>query len=301
MKIIFGVSKLQKYSRPVVALGVFDGVHLAHRRILKSVVRKARSIKGTSVVVTFWPHPQKQDTIFSLQYRLHEIARQGIDICIVIDFDKRFSELSADRFARDILVKKIGVNFLYVGKNFKFGRDAQGDYRLLYKLGGQYGFKIEVFDIIKINGHSISSTYIRKLIYGGKLDLAAKFLLRPVGIFGTVVKGASLATRLGFPTANIDPHHEVLPPSGIYAVKVIFDNHRLRGICYIGKKKTFIESRLRYIEVHILGFNKNIYEKDIEVQFIKKIRGDKKFSSQQALIIQIRKDVNLAQRILSSA
>jgi len=233
MKVIHGINKIRKFRKPVVALGVFDGVHLGHRSILKAVVDKARSIKGTSIVVTFWPHPQKEGSIYSLEHRLRLIGGIGVDTCIVISFNKRFAQIQADNFIRDILVNKIGAQHIYIGCNFRFGRKAEGDLKTLEKLSSICNFKVKAFDIVKINNQPISSTYIRRLITRGELNSAGKLLSRPVSVLGTVIKGSSLASRLGFPTANINPHHEVLPPSGIYAVSVIFNNNKLKGVCYI--------------------------------------------------------------------
>jgi len=297
MKVIYGIRQIKKFKKPVVALGVFDGVHLGHRSILKAVVDKARSIKGTSIVVTFWPHPQKEGSIYSLEHRLRLIGEVGINICIVINFNKRFSQIPAESFIRNILVNKIGAQYIYVGRNFRFGKQAKGDFKTLNRLSRIYNFKLKAFDIIKINNQPISSTYIRKLITSGELNSAGKLLSRPVGVLGTVIKGSSLASRLGFPTANIDPHHEVLPPSGIYAVSVIFKNKKFKGICYIGTRPTFRIEKQKHVEVHIFDFKKNIYHEHLEIQFVKKIRDDKKFHSQESLTLQIKKDVFLAHKI----
>lgn len=298
MKVFFGLSQIRKYRRPVVAIGVFDGLHLAHRQILKYVVNLSRRIKGTSVVVTFWPHPQKENNLCSLEHRLRLISELGIEVCIVIRFNKSFSRISAEDFIKDILIKKINAHYICVGKNFKFGKKAKGDFRTLNKLSKVYNFKLKVFDVIKINHRSISSTYIRRLITQGNLQAAARLLCRSVSILGSVIKGISLAKRLGFPTANIDPHHEVLPPVGVYAVKIILNHKRLSGICYIGKKPTFKDrvsqlrpQRLIHIEVYIFNFKKIIYGRHLEIQFINKIRDEKKFDSCAALVEQVKKDI----------
>ena len=299
MKVIHGINKIRKFRKPVVALGVFDGLHLGHRRILKAVADKAKRIKGTSIVVTFWPHPQREGSIYSLEHRLRLISEVGIDICVVIRFNKRFSQIPAEDFIRDILVNKIGAQYIYVGRNFRFGKQARGDFKTLDKLSHVYNFKLKAFDIIKINNQPISSTYIRRLIAKGKLSAAGKLLTRPVSVLGTVVRGTSLATKLGFPTANIDPHHEVLPPPGIYAVSVIFNNKEFKGVCYIGTKPTFRLEQQKHIEVHIFNFKKNIYGKYLEIQFVEKIRNDKKFNSQESLARQIKKDIICAKKIFS--
>jgi riboflavin kinase/FMN adenylyltransferase len=306
MKIIYGISKIKRYPKPVVALGVFDGVHLGHRAILNAVVRKAGDIGGTSMVVTFFPHPQAQGSLYSLRHRLRLLAELGIEVCVVIEFSRAFAKISAQDFIKNILIKKIEAYYIYVGKNFRFGRGAEGDASLLEKFSRIHAFQLKLFDVIKINRRNISSTYIRRLITGGNLGLAKKLLGRPVSVYGTVIRGTSLASRMGFPTANVNPHHEVLPPSGIYAVRVIFNKDKLNGVCYIGRRPTFSMQNLgkrmknlKHIEVHIFDFNKNIYRKELEIQFLKKIREERKFASLEPLAAQIKKDIKLTRKIFS--
>ena len=318
MKIIRGINKIRKFKKPVAALGVFDGVHLGHRNILKAAVRKACSINGTSVALTFWPHPQKQESLYSLEHRLRLIQELGIDVCVVINFNKKFAKTTAEDFIKNVLVRKLGAHYIYVGKNFRFGKDAKGDCKTLEEFSKRYNFKLKVFNVIKINPvrnttqikskavvsngvnkKAISSTYIRKLIKEGRLEAAEKLLMRRVGILGTVVKGNFLGRRLGFPTANINPHHEVIPPKGVYAVRIIFDSKKLDGICYIGTKPTLKTKRTMHIEVHIFNFNKNIYGKYLEIQFIKKIRDEIKFDSIPALAAQIKEDIKTLRTCIS--
>ncbi len=287
---------------------MFDGVHRGHREILKAAVRKAHSIKGTSVVLTFWPHPQKEESLYSLKHRLRLIEELGIDVSIVIYFNQEFASISALNFVQDILVKKIGAHYLYVGKNFRFGKNAAGDYRALEGLSSVYDFKLKVFAVIRSHNKPISSTYIRALIKKGDLSTAQNLLCHPVAVLGTVTKGARLGRRLGFPTANINPHHEVLPLSGVYAVRIIFNQRELKGICYIGTKPTLkVQGRRqeagggkeKYVEVYIFNFKKNIYGKYLEIQFVKRIRGERKFASIQALAEQVKKDISLVKRLFS--
>jgi riboflavin kinase/FMN adenylyltransferase len=298
MKVIYGTNKIKKYPNPVVALGVFDGVHRGHRIILEAAVRKAHLIKGTSLVLTFWPHPQREESLYSLEHRLRLIKEIGINVCLVINFNDRFAHLSADNFIKDTLVDKIGVSYVYVGKNFRFGVGAKRDFKTLKRLSKKYNFKLKLFKVIKINNNPISSTYIRNLIKNGNLVFAKKLLTRSVSILGTVIRGGLLGRKLGFPTANINPHHEVIPPPGVYAVRVILSTIELRGICYIGSKPTLQAQNekcsaqdTQHIEVHLFNFNKKIYGRYLEIRFIKKIRDEKKFASILALAEQIKKDV----------
>ena len=299
MKIIHGINNIKGIKKAVVAIGVFDGVHRGHINILKSAVIQAHKIKGKSIVVTFCPHPQKEPSLYSLAHRLKLIAGQGIDVCVVVDFNRKFSSISAENFIKNILLKKLSAKYIFVGSNFRFGKYAKGNIQVLREFGREYGFKVRVFKVVRKNNLAVSSTIIRSLIRKGHLNKAQRLLTRPVSVLGTVIKGISLAQRMGVPTANINPHHEVTPGSGIYAVRVIFADKKYFGIFYIGRKPTLNMGKERHIEVHIFGFKKNIYGKDLEIQFLKKIRNDKKFSSLQALACQIHKDIQKSTQYLS--
>lgn len=298
MKIFNGIKKISKFRNPVVAMGVFDGVHKGHREILKAAVRKAQKIGGLSVAFTFWPHPQQEESLYSLEHRLQLIAELGVDVCIIVRFSKHFSKISASSFIKNILVKKINVKYIYVGSDFKFGKGALGDLDLLREEGKFHNFGVKGFRIIKVKGRPIRSTLIRSLIKTGKIKDAEKLLGRRVSVLGSVIKGTALGRILGFPTANIDPHHEVIPASGIYAVRIILDKHKLKGACYIGKRPTIEAGNNKInIEVHIFNFNTDIYGKYLEIQFVKKIRSDKKFNSLDKLALQIKKDLISAKKI----
>jgi len=304
MKIIHGINNLKKFRKPVAALGVFDGVHRGHREVLKAAVNKAHEIGGESVVLTFWPHPQKEESLYSLEHRERLIAELGIDVCVVINFSRHFARIKAEDFIKGILVDKIGTAYVYVGKDFRFGAKAKGDLVLLQELGKAYGFRARGFNIIKVNGVAISSTLIRKLIKEGKIKEAERLLARPVTILGTVIKGTKIGRILRYPTANINPHHEVIPAEGIYAVRVTLGQKEFKGTCYIGTKSTInagsqdAEKKIS-VEVYIFNFHKNIYGKYLEIHFVRRIRPDRKFPSLALLVKQIKKDVIRAKRILN--
>lgn len=304
MKVFYGIPKKTKFRNPVVAMGVFDGVHLAHQAILRSAAGKAHQIHGESIALTFWPHPQKEDSISSLEHRIRLIGKMGISACIVLEFTKSFSNISARDFVGKILIEKINPKYIYVGENFRFGKRARADYRFLKDFSTKNKFKVRVFKVIQIKHRAVSSTYIRKMITKGNLAQAQKLLARPVSVLGTVIRGFSLAKTLGFPTANIRAHHEVLPPSGIYAVRVVLRNKAYNGACYIGNKPTFISgskpgAKHQHIEVHIFNFKKDIYAEYLEIQFIRKIREERKFHSLPLLTAQIRKDITFIKSLFS--
>jgi riboflavin kinase/FMN adenylyltransferase len=291
MKVFYGLEKIPRFKKPVIALGVFDGVHRGHSSILRDAARQAHRIKGTSIVLTFDPHPQKEDSLTSVSHRLNLIAEQGIDVAIVVNFNAHFQGISAFDFAKNILVNKLGAEYIYVGENFRFGKNALGTIQALKSFGEAFGFKVKVFKVLKTDHRLISSTYIRSLVRKGKLSAAQKLLDRPVAVLGSVMKGVHLGRKLGFPTANIDPHHEVIPPRGVYAVIVRLNSKRIRGLCNIGVRPTFRRKGSTHIEVHLFNFNKLIYGKYLEIEFVKRIRDEKKFPSAALLIDQIRKDI----------
>jgi len=299
MKIIYGVRRLRKLCKPVVALGVFDGLHLGHRNILQATVRKAGQIKGTSLVLTFYPHPQGKESLYSLEHRLRLIAELGVDVCIVVNFTNSFAKISAQDFIAKILVEKIQTNFVYVGRNFRFGNKAFGDYRLLAVSAKKYKFGLKIFNVVKSAGLTVSSTAIRGLIKNCEIKKAQKLLGRRVSVLGTVIRGSRLGRLLGFPTANIKAHHEVIPPAGIYAVQIVFSKKKYNGVCYIGKRPTIhLKNKVMRIEVHLFDFHKNIYGLVLEIQFIKLIRLDQKFASLKDLSTQIQKDIISCRKIL---
>ncbi len=286
------------YKEPIVAtIGIFDGVHLGHQYLIKQVIKRARRLKAQSAVFTFTPHPlavlnplKTPPLLIFLKHRLRLISSLGINLCVVLKFNRALASMSAEEFVKKILVNRFRVKELIIGENFCFGKDKCGDINLLKQLGKKYNFRVEKIKIIKEKRQFISSTKIRTLISRGKLKLASKFLGRPVSILGTVIRGFSRGRRLGFPTANIDPHHEVLPPFGVYAVKVKIDKGWHQGVLNIGCRPTFFKKGQPSIEVYLFDFKKNIYGKDIEMIFLKKIRAEKKFRNSQALVKQIEKD-----------
>ena len=299
MIIIRGINSIKKYRRAVVALGVFDGLHLGHRNILQATVKKARQIKGTSLVLTFFPHPQGKESLYSLEHRLRLMLELGVDVCIVVNFTSSFAKISAVDFIAKILVGRIRASFVYVGRNFRFGSQATGDYKLLVKEAARHKFRVKIFDVVKSGALPISSTAVRRLIKNSKIKEAEGLLGRRVSVLGTVIRGSRLGRLLGVPTANIKAHHEVIPPTGIYAVQVVFSKKKYNGVCYIGKRPTIhLKNKTLRIEVHLFDFYKDIYGLVLEIQFIKLIRQDRKFANLKDLSTQIQKDIISCQKIL---
>jgi riboflavin kinase / FMN adenylyltransferase len=300
MRVIHDLNDIKRCRNAVVAIGVFDGVHRAHRAIITAAIRRARRIGGCAVVITFWPHPRGQESLYSLEHRLRILEQMGVGLCIVVPFTRAFSRLSPDAFVRKVICGRLKARAVYVGENFRFGKNAAGDASDLSRLLEPCRVEVRIFRTLKTGGAVISSSYIRRLISRGELAAAAGLLMRPVSVYGHVVHGTGRGARLGFPTANIDPHHEITPPSGIYAVRVFARDMAAKGVCYIGTRPTFHRrGTSTAIEVHIFGFNKNIYGSYLEAQFIRKIRDQINFSSSDELISQIKRDIVKAKKILS--
>lgn len=291
--------------RPYAALGIFDGLHLGHQYILKKMLKEAGLKNKKTVCITFYPHPEKilsSKNIFvhlvSLEHRLRFIEDLGIDACIVINFNRHFSQIAPEHFIK-ILKEKINPKAIFVGKNFTFGRGAAGDINLLKDLSKKYDFDVRVIAPLRLNNKIISSTLIRTLIREGKLDLAKKYLGRNVTILGKVIRGKQAGRKLGYHTANIDTGHEIIPPAGVYAARVKIKNKKFKGVAYIGTSPTlhFRLTRPR-LEVYIMNFHKNIYGKKIEVEFIKKIRQEEMFPALRELSAQIKQDIVSVRSIL---
>jgi riboflavin kinase / FMN adenylyltransferase len=303
------------------AIGIFDGVHRGHRYLIKQMLATARRLGAQPIVITFFPHPahvfQPKKNKYSLEYltslqdRFRLLSDLGIAACLVVRFNRSFAEIQPQKFIKDILVKELGVKAVFVGNDFRFGKDRSGDIALFQKLAPQYGYEMHAVSALKQGGAVISSTRIRQLVETGQLNEAARLLGRAVAISGTVVKGSERGKSLGFPTANVDylkgtvpwssrgqsPSTTILPPRGVYVVKVLLGKKEYPAIANIGTRPSFEKqiSKL-YLEVHILDFSRNIYGKHLEVEFLKKIRNEKKFPGPQALIRQIQKDEALARQ-----
>lgn len=300
MKTIFGPRKPRKaLEKTVVLIGVFDGLHRGHRYLIRKAVSVSRALNKKSVCVTFHPHPKKQPCLISLTHRLRLIEALGVDYCLVIKFNRKFSLVTAEDFVKDILVKFFHPEFIFIGENFRFGYQARGTVEVLKALSETFGFKVRAIKELSAEDKKISSRIIRHLIKAGELKEAQRLLGRRVSVLGTVISGAKRGRALGYPTANINPHHEVLPVSGVYAVKIFYREKEYRGICNIGTRPTFDNPEdNQTIEVHLFNFKKDIYGQDLEIQFIRKIRDEKKFPSYSSLVEQIKKDHRKALRIL---
>ncbi len=305
--------------RTCVAIGIFDGVHRGHQYLIRQMLTAARRLKARSMVITFYPHPAhvlspevKLGYLTSLKDRLRCLSDLGVAVCLVVPFNRSFAKIRPQKFIKDILVKKLGAKAAFVGREFRFGKDRRGDISLFQSLSYQYGYEMHAVAAFKQGGEIVSSTRIRRLISEGKFNDAARLLGRPWSVSGDVVKGAQRGKTLGYPTANVEyeafgPHlfpfrqgrgaFFILPPQGVYVVRVLLGAQKYPAIANIGTRPSFEKQASKpLLEVHILDFSGNIYGKHLKVEFLKKIRNEKKFSSPQNLIRQIQKDEAFARK-----
>jgi len=289
--------------KPVVAIGVFDGIHLGHQALIKKAVRRAKAIKGTAVVVTFFPHPVQVlnknvdvSLLVSLKHRLQLIEDLGVSVCVVIRFTRKFSLLEPKEFVEKCLVESVRPVEIFVGDDFHFGRSGLGNGRILKQSANVFGIRTTIVRSVELNEKRISSSLLRKLIAKGKLGDAEKFLGQKVSTLGKVVHGDHRGKRIGTPTANINPGKEILPPRGVYAVRVRLGSQLFDAVANIGQRPSFKRDNKINLEVHIFDFCKNIYGKEIEVLFLKKIRNEQGFKTTKFLIEQIEKDKQKALR-----
>ncbi len=297
---IFGIKKLQRgFSWPVVTLGMFDGIHLGHQKVIEKIVNLANKKNGKSIVLTFDRHPRSflsktpQSCLTSLEHRLVLFERLGVDITVVLKFDKKIAETSAEDFIAEIMYNSLGAKAVVLGFNCSFGKDRRGDASMVCDFAHKYGFEVISCEPVEFEGEIISSTTIRKNIIQGNLQKAKGMLGRHVSVFGTVIKGSGRGKELGFPTANLNLHHEIRPPSGAYATKAFFDGKEYKAITNIGTRPTFEENTYDdepVVEAHIIDFNESIYGRDLEVQFLYKLREETKFENVNELKLQLERD-----------
>lgn len=297
--------------RASVTIGNFDGVHIGHRTLIGQTVAKAQAEAGTSVVVTFNPHPlrvlnsnKKFPLINSIEQRIDLLCACDIDILVCIPFTSQFAQTSARDFVRTVLCETIGTRWLFVGDNYTFGANRQGKIPLLIEMGKEFNFELTVVPWVEKAGVRVSSTAIRNLVMDGSVEEAAQQLGRYYQIMGTIIHGKDLGGRmLGFPTANIEATAELIPKTGVYAVTVDRQGIVYPGVANIGYSPTFsanIRKDQFGIEVHMLDFDKQIYGESICVNFVKRIREERKFNGFEALATQIKRDIIEARRILEA-
>jgi riboflavin kinase/FMN adenylyltransferase len=299
---------LQSYPpdlRPsVTALGVFDGIHLAHAKVLTTAVERARALRIAAVVCSFDPNPaailrpgEAPAPIATLDENLVRIAAIGADAALVIPFTLEFSRMEAETFVGEVLVKTLSVREVVVGFNHTFGRGARGTAALLKELGHQHGFVTHVLPPLQVNGQTVSSSAIRDALREGEVERARDLLGHPYQVSGTVTRGAGRGRTLGFPTANLRPDRPLILAAGVYAARVNWEDARADAVVNVGYRPTFGENQY-WIEAYIFDFAGDLYDQRLTIEFLSRIRSEMKFSGVEALRRQVGEDMEAARRRL---
>jgi riboflavin kinase/FMN adenylyltransferase len=289
----------------VVAVGVFDGVHLGHQRLLHELLELGSALRAVPSVITFRNHPDQilrgssPPLLVSVPHRLRLLRRAGVQRLALLDFEPRLQQMTAREFAERVLVGALHTKGLLLGYDSALGKDREGTPERFRELGAELGFQVRTGEPFLVDGTTVSSTKVRDVITRGDLLMAQRFLGRLPSTFGEVVHGEARGRALGFPTANIVPQTPVLPPNGVYVVQVILDSGVLKGVANLGTRPTFAGTGT-VLEVHLLDFQGDLYGRELEIAFLARLRGEQKFSNLDALKTQITNDIAAARLRLRS-
>jgi riboflavin kinase/FMN adenylyltransferase len=308
MRILTGTEIFNKnFEGSVVTIGNFDGVHRGHKALLHHLKQQSARLALPSVVVTFEPHPlallapeTSPTLITTFQQKSALIAEQGVDCLVVIGFTHAFSMLSAESFVRDVLCHSLGMRHIIIGHDYAFGRDRQGNYETLARMMGRYHFTLEELDPVGADELIFSSSLVRRMVIEGDVSTAARILGRYHVVAGHVVHGRQVGRALGFPTANLAPKNELIPHDGVYAVMVAVGGELYQGACNIGTNPTLGGGDERSIEVFLLDFSGQLYEQELSICFVRRLRGERKFPNAESLIQAIRQDVEATRTVLET-
>jgi len=312
MRIFEGLTDLSHIKNAVVTIGTFDGVHLGHQEILKTLIAEAEKCEGESVLLTFYPHPRmvlfpEQTDLQLLQTqaeKLEKLASIGLQNVVIYPFSKEFADLSAERFVEEILIKGLQAKMVIIGYDHQFGHNREGNLAFLKQYAEKGFFDLREIPAEQIDEANISSSKIRKAILGGEISTANSFLGSPFELSGTIVKGLQNGRNIGFPTANIriDDQQKIIPATGVYAVEMDVAGTSCRGMMNVGWRPTIEEEKLeRKIEVHLFDFQKEIYDEACQIRILQFVRAEHKFPNLEALKVQIQRDEETVRTYFSTA
>lgn len=312
MRIFEGLTDLSHIKNAVVTIGTFDGVHLGHQEILKTLIAEAEKCEGESVLLTFYPHPRmvlfpEQTDLQLLQTqaeKLEKLASIGLQNVVIYPFSKEFADLSAERFVEEILIKGLQAKMVIIGYDHQFGHNREGNLAFLKQYAEKGFFDLREIPAEQIDEANISSSKIRKAILGGEISTANSYLGSPFELSGTIVKGLQNGRNIGFPTANIriDDQQKIIPATGVYAVEMNVAGTSCRGMMNVGLRPTIEEEKLeRKIEVHLFDFQKEIYDEACQIRVLQFVRAEHKFPNLEALKVQIQRDEETVRTYFSTA
>ncbi len=308
MKIYRDISEVKLERKSVVTIGTFDGIHLGHSDIINYVVSEAEEKNAESFVVTFEPHPRivvqgngDIKILTALEEKAALFEKLNVKNLLVIEFNREFAQISYDEFVKSYLIDRINAEHLVIGHDHHFGKNRGGNEESLLNLSKSLGYRLTVIPAVSVDGIQVSSSKIRNALEAGNLESANRMLGRNYSVKGIVVEGVQRGRELGFPTANIEPlsKQKLIPSTGVYAVKCSIEGNLLKGVLNIGMRPTFENSSRIIIELHIFGYSGDAYGKAVELEFVSRIRDEKKFGSVDELVGQIKKDIEIAKQILN--
>ncbi len=293
-----------KIARPtVLTLGVFDGLHLGHQLIMKTIVERARATDAVPTVITFDPHPRAllhpdsaPPLLQTFDQKVEALGVLGIEQTIVIHFDQNFAQIRAEDFLRSVIADRLHAKEVYLGCGFAFGHAREGNIDLLRAVSQSLGFFADEVPELRLRGRRVSSSRIRELLQHGQVNLARRMLGRPYGVEGRVVRGAERGAKLGFPTANLHPQNRVIPRNGVYVTAALIDGQWRRSVTNIGTRPTFGSDNESSVETFVMNWSGDLYGDVVRVRFLHRLREEKKFSSIDELKSQIDRDVARAHR-----
>lgn len=301
MRIFRSIAVEESFKNPVLTIGNYDGLHLGHRRIIERVKLRAREIDGTSMLMTFHPHPlhilrqeRELPSITPEEQKEKVIEEMGIDVLFVVPFTGEFSRITPEAFVETILCRRLAIKGIVIGHDFRFGSEGEGDVTLLERMSRSLGFFVEVVDPVTLEGERVASNRIRTLLADGDVVQSARMLGRPYVIAGTVVRAKGRGTTIGFPTINLQTDYPLIPRNGVYVTEAEVDGRWLRAVTNIGHNPTFEAGMERSIETFILDFNGDLYDKKVKLRFLKRIRDEERFSTVEELKRRIAEDVEIA-------
>jgi riboflavin kinase/FMN adenylyltransferase len=298
-----------KIARPtVLTLGVFDGLHLGHQLIMKTVFERARATGAVPTVITFEPHPRAllhpesaPPLLQTFDQKIEALGVLGIEQTIVIHFDMSFAQIRAEDFLREVVVDRLHAKEVYLGCGFAFGHGREGNIDLLRTVSKSLGFFADEVPELRLRGRRVSSSRIRELLQDGKVNIARRMLGRPYGVEGRVVRGAERGATLGFPTANLHPQNRVIPRNGVYVTATLIDRQWRRSVTNIGTRPTFGSDNESSVETFVMDWSGDLYGDVVRVRFLHRLREEKKFSSIDELKSQIERDVARAKNYFERA
>jgi riboflavin kinase / FMN adenylyltransferase len=293
-----------KIARPtVLTLGVFDGLHLGHQLIMRTVVERARETGAVPSVITFDPHPRAvlhpqsaPPLLQTFDQKIEAFGVLGLEQTIVIRFNEAFAQVRAEDFLRDVVSERLQAREVYLGRGFAFGHDREGDIELLKKVGDALGFHVEEVPEVQLRGQRISSSRIRGLLAEGRVNLARRMLGRPYGVEGRVVRGQERGRTLGFPTANLRPQNRVIPRQGVYVTATLIEGAWRRSITNVGTRPTFERAAEPSVETYVINWSGDLYGDVLRVRFLYRLRDEKRFASVEDLKRQIAHDQSRADK-----